>query len=160
MAAGVQLKAGLLQTNDLDTLLDTKSDLEIAGDVRNSGLLGLIQKVDKTFKLKRQRSFRAVNSKGFMVDLIRAPLSQQDRITSLGRHEDLIAEPLDGLDWLADAPRMTQTVISEDGYPVRFIVPDPRVFALHKLAIDASVQRSVEEETRLPSGRSRGQACS
>jgi hypothetical protein len=31
MAAGVQLKAGLFQTNDLDTLLDTKADLEIAG---------------------------------------------------------------------------------------------------------------------------------
>jgi len=148
MAAGVQLKAGLLQTNDLDTLLDTKSDLEIAGDVRNSGLLGLIQKVDKTFKLKRQRSFRAVNSKGFMVDLIRAPLSQQDRITSLGRHEDLIAEPLDGLDWLTDAPRMTQTVISEDGYPVRFIVPDPRVFALHKFWLSTHPSRDPLKKRR------------
>ena len=131
-AAGVQLKAGLLQTNDLDTLLDAKADLEIAGDVRNAGLLGLIQRIDKTFRLARQRSFRAVNSKGFMVELIRAPLSEH-RAMSLGRNEDLIAEPLQGLDWLADAPRMTQIVIAEDGYPVRFIVPDPRVFALHKM---------------------------
>jgi hypothetical protein len=133
MAAGVQLKTGLLQTNDLDTLLDTKKDLEIAGDVRSAGLLGLIQKVDKTFRLARQRSFRAVNNKGFMVDLIRAPLSDSARPASLGRNEDLVAEPLQGLDWLADAPRMTQIVIAENGYPVRFIVPDPRVFALHKI---------------------------
>ncbi len=28
---------------------------------------------------------------------------------------------------------MTQIVIAENGYPVRFIVPDPRVFALHKI---------------------------
>jgi hypothetical protein len=140
MAAGVQLKAGLLQTNDLDTLLDTKADLEIAGDVRSAGLLGLIQKVDKTFRLVRQRSFRAVNSKGFMVDLIRAPLSD-GKVTSLGRNEDLVAEPLQGLDWLADAPRMTQIVIAENGYPVRFIVPDPRVFALHKIWLSTNPTR-------------------
>jgi hypothetical protein len=132
-AAGVQLKAGLLQTNDLDTLLDSKAKLEIAGAVRSTGLLGLIQRVDKSFKLIRQRSFRAVNAKGFMVDLVRAPLSDRAAVTSLGRQEDLIAEPLHGLEWLGDAPRMSQIVIAENGYPVRFIVPDPRVFALHKI---------------------------
>ncbi len=133
MAAGVQLKAGLLQTSDLDTLLDTKEELEIAGDVRAAGLLGLIRRIDKSFRLARQRSFRAVNSKGFMVDLIRAPVSAEARATSLGVHEDLVAEPLQGLEWLAGAPRMTQIVIAENGYPVRFIVPDPRIFALHKV---------------------------
>jgi hypothetical protein len=141
IAAGVQLKAGLLQTNDLDTLLDTKADLEIAGDVRSAGLLGLIQKIDKTFRLARQRSFRAVNSKGFMVELIRAPLSEHGRITSLGRNEDLVAEPLQGLDWLADAPRMTQIVVADNGYPVRFIVPDPRVSALHKIWLSSNPTR-------------------
>ncbi len=133
MAAGVQLKAGLLQTDDLDTLLDSKAELEIAGEVRSTGLLGLIQKVDRSFRLVRQRSFRAVNSKGFMVDLIRAPFSDQKGATSIGRKADLIAEPLQGLEWLAGASRMTQIVIAENGYPVRFIVPDPRVYALHKL---------------------------
>ena len=58
---------------------------------------------------------------------------QHGRATSLGRNEDLVAEPLHGLDWFADAPRLTQIVIAENGFPVRFIVPDPRVFALHKL---------------------------
>lgn len=53
--------------------------------------------------------------------------------TSLGHNEDLIAEPLQRLDWIADAPRMTQIVVAENGYLVRFIVPDPRVFALHKI---------------------------
>jgi hypothetical protein len=133
MAAGVQLKAGLLQTNDLDTLLDSRKELEIAGDVRGAGLLGLLHKIDKSFRPARQRSFRAVNSKGFMVDLIRAPFSDDTRAVSLGRGEDLVAEPLQGLEWMADAARTTQIVIAENGYPVRFVVPDARVFALHKL---------------------------
>ena len=141
MAAGVQLKAGLLHTNDLDALLDTKTDLEIAGDVRNAGLLGLIQKVDKTFRLSRQRSFRAVNSKGFMVDLIRALIKHHGRATSLGSREDLVAEPMQGLDWLTDAPRFKQIVFAENGYPVRFIVPDPRVYALHKLWLSTNPTR-------------------
>jgi hypothetical protein len=147
-AAGVQLKAGLLQTSDLDTLLDRKADLELAGEVRTAGLLGLIQKVDKSFKLARQRSFRAVNARGFMVDLIRAPSADRTSASSLGRGEDLIAEPLHGLEWFSDAPRMTQIVIAENGYPVRFAVPDPRVFALHKMWLSLQPTRDPMKRKR------------
>ena len=55
--AGVLLQAGLLQTSDLNTLPETKADLEIAGDFRSTGLLGLLQKIDKTFRLTRQQSW-------------------------------------------------------------------------------------------------------
>jgi hypothetical protein len=147
-AAGVQLKAGLRHTSDLDTLLDRKVELELAGAIRASGLLGLIQKVDKSFKLARQRSFRAVNARGFMVDLIRAPSSDRAGASSLGRGVDLIAEPLHGLEWLSDAPRMTQIVIAENGYPVRFIVPDPRVFALHKIWLSLQPTRDPMKRKR------------
>lgn len=147
-AAGVQLKAGLLQTNDLDTLLDRKAELEIAGAVRTAGLLGLLQKVDKSFKLARQRSFRAVNAKGFMVDLVRAAFPDRAAVASLGRRADLIAEPLQGVEWLAEAPRMTQIVIAENGYPVRFIVPDPRVFALHKIWLSLQPTRDPMKRKR------------
>jgi hypothetical protein len=148
IAAGVQLKSGLLQTDDLDTLFDSKADLEIAGDVRSTGLLGLIQKVDKSFRLARQRSFRAVNSKGFMVDLIRAPSHEPGQRISVGRRDDLVAEPLEGLDWLADAPRTTQIVIAENGFPVRFVVPDPRAFALHKIWLSLQPTRDPMKRKR------------
>ena len=143
MAAGVQLKAGLLQTEDLDTLLNTKTEIELAGSIRSLGLLGILQRVDRTFKPQRKRSFRAVNAKGFMVDLIRAPIDSVGRLalTSIGRERDLIAEPLRGLDWIGAAPRMTQIVIAENGFPVRFVVPDPRVFALHKLWVSVQPTR-------------------
>lgn len=147
-AAGVQLKAGLLHTSDLDTLLNRKGDLELAGEVRSAGLLGLIQKVDRSFKLARKRSFRAVNAKGFMVDLIRAPSSNRTSSSSLGRGEDLIAEPLHGLEWLSEAPKTTQIVIAENGYPVRFIVPDPRVFALHKIWLSLQPTREPVKRKR------------
>ena len=123
MAVGVHLKAGLLQTEDLDTLLNTKSEIELAGSVRSAGLLGILQDVDATFKPQRKRSFRAVNAKGFMVDLIRAPIDSSGGLNSIGIGIDLIAEQLRGLEWLTELPLMTQIVIADNGFPVRFVVP-------------------------------------
>src|ERR1700683_5003489 len=137
MAAGVQLKAGLLQTEDLDPLLKTKAEIELAGPVRSAGLLGILQDVDKTFKPQRKRSFRAVNAKGFMVDLIRAPIDSSGGFTSIG----LVAEQLRGLEWLTALPLMTQIVIADNGFPVRFVVPEPRAFALHKLWVSLQPTR-------------------
>ena len=143
MAAGVQLKAGLLQTEDLDTLLNTKSEIELAGSIRSAGLLGILQDVDATFKPQRKRSFRAVNAKGFMVDLIRAPIDQTGglALTSIGSGDDLVADQLRGLEWLTALPPMTQIVIADNGFPVRFVVPEPRVFALHKLWVSLQPTR-------------------
>ena len=140
MKAGVQLKAGLLQTEDLDTLLN-KSEIELAGSIRSAGLLGILQDVDKTFKPQRKRSFRAVNAKGFMVDLIRAPIDAPGGRTSIGTGLDLIADQLRGLEWLTALPPMTQIVIADNGFPVRFVVPEPRLFALHKLWVSLQPTR-------------------
>jgi hypothetical protein len=141
MAAGVQLKAGLLQTEDLDTLLSTKTEIELAGSIRSAGLLGILQDVDATFKPRRTRSFRAVNAKGFMVDLIRAPIDSHGGLTKIGSGYDLIAEQLNGLEWLTALPTMTQIVIADNGFPVRFVVPEPRLFALHKLWVSLQPTR-------------------
>jgi len=141
MSAGVQLKAGLLQTEDLDTLLNTKSEIELAGSIRSAGLLGILQDVDATFKPQRKRSFRAVNAKGFMVDLIRAPIDSHGGLTSIGTGIDLIAEQLRGLEWLTALPLMSQIVIADNGFPVRFVVPEPRLFALHKLWVSLQPTR-------------------
>ncbi len=142
MAAGVQLKAGLLQTEDLDKLFNTKSEIELAGSIRSAGLLGILQDVDATFKPQRKRSFRAVNAKGFMVDLIRAPIDSGGlALTSVGSGSDLIAEQLRGLEWLTALPLMTQIVVADNGFPVRFVVPEPRVFALHKLWVSLQPTR-------------------
>lgn len=139
MMAGVHFKTGLLQTDDLDTLLEENPPLEIAGTVSRLGLLGILKKVDKTFDISPERRFRAVNSKTFMVDLIKPPVGKRSKI---GNGRDLVAPAIQGLDWLGAAPKMSQIVIAEDGLPVRFVVPDPRVFALHKLWLSLQPDRS------------------
>ncbi len=143
-AAGVQIKAGLLQTDDLDTLLDTSSGLEIADKTQARGFLGLLRTADRTFAPATRRSFRAINAKGFVVDLIRPPTegASPNSLPSIGLSRDLVAEPVAGLQWLARGPKMEQIVIAGDGFPARFVVPDPRVFALHKLWISIRPDRS------------------
>ena len=56
-----------------------------------------------------------------MVDLIRAPIDSGGlALTSIGSGNDLIAESLRGLEWLTALPLMTQVVIADNGFPVRF----------------------------------------
>ena len=142
MAAGVQLRAGLLQTVDLDALLEAGRVLNLGGPIRRLGLIGILCKVDKTFKMAAHRSFRAVNARGFAVELIGAHSETATGPFSIGLGRDLIAELLPGLQWLSVPPTMSQIVIGENGYPVRFVVPDPRVFALHKLWLSLQPTRS------------------
>jgi hypothetical protein len=40
---------------------------------------------------------------------------------------------MEGVGWLLAAPRFEETIIGEDGRPLRIVVPEPRTFALHKL---------------------------
>ncbi len=142
MAAGVQLRAGLLQTEDFDTLLDASRDLDLAAPIKNLGLIGILRKVDKTFKMAAPRSFRAVNARGFAVELIRAQSKPGVGPFSIGLSRDLIAEQLPGLQWLSVLPAMSQIIIAENGFPARFIFPEPRVFALHKLWLSLQPTRS------------------
>jgi hypothetical protein len=79
-----------------------------------------------------------------MVDLLRAPVDHTGRMgrSSIGSVNDLVGERLRGLDWLLLLPAITQIVIAENGYPARFVVPDPRLFALHKLWVSLQPTRA------------------
>jgi hypothetical protein len=136
-ACGVQiLSAGRLETQDIDLLLDSRRSLElIVNEVRREGLIGILRKIDKSFTVMDKQNFRAVNDRGFMVDLIRPmpkpPWKKQPDM--VGEKADLKAADIQHLDWYLSAPKLRQIVIGEDGFPAPFTVPDPRVFALHKL---------------------------
>lgn len=144
-ACGVQvLSAGRLETQDLDLLPDSRRSLElIMSEVRREGLIGILRKIDKSFTVMQKQSFRAVNARGFMVDLIR-PMpkpSWKKQPDMVGNEADLKAVDIQHLDWYLSAPRLRQIVIGEDGFPAPMTVPDPRVFALHKLWLSRRPER-------------------
>jgi len=133
-AAGVHLDTELVATRDADLLWDNRNGLKLTGTAPNS-LLGLLRKADRSFEVLDSQPFRAVNKDGFMVDLVSpvpSPPHKETQSTMGSDPEDLSRVEVPGLAWLVSSPRMAQVAIDERGFPVEFLVPDPRVFALHK----------------------------
>jgi hypothetical protein len=136
-AAGVFFESGLMATQDIDILWDVRSRVQLhaADKIELGGFLAILQQADRSFELIQKRSFRAVNRKGYMVDLLKpeprpAHLPEKRR---MGAGGDLVAAEIRNLQWLVSSPKFTQDVIGDDGYPAVMVVPDPRAFALHKL---------------------------
>ena len=155
--AGVRFVPSLTSTQDMDILWDTQSRLSVLDErrIRKTGLIRILRRVDKSFRLLRSGGFRAVNRDGYRVDLLkpipRPPWKQEPK--SMGRDEDLQPAEVRNLDWLLSSPKFSSIVIGEDGFPATMVAPDPRSFALHKLWLS---QQEDREPTKKP--RDRGQA--
>ena len=149
----VQIASGVLATADVDLLLDSRSNLKLVStEIAEKGIVGIVRKIDSTFRLMHEGGFRAVNDNGFMIDLIRP--TSRDPLRTFGRSrvssapDDLTAVEIEGLAWLVNAPKLNQTVVDERGYPVEMVCPDPRVFALHKLWLSRRSDREAAKARR------------
>ena len=135
---GVQIASGLVASGDIDLLYDARRRLSLAFEkgIRERGLIGLLQQVDKSFGMPQPRSFRASNKDGYLVDLIRPQPRNVFKDTTSSAltdlPEDMEGAAVFGLAWLINAPKVEAVVLDERGYPVRLVVIDPRIFALHK----------------------------
>jgi len=147
--AGVQLRNELLASGDVDLLYDPRKKLSlVAKNLDGNGLLGLLQRVDKSFDLVHNQSFRAVNNHGFMVDLIVPAQGIRDQKTIQFAPIDLHAVEVPSLQWLTNAPYDDVVVISGNGMPVRARVPDPRAFAVHKAWLSQQPDREPVKKAR------------
>lgn len=147
--AGAELKMELLASGDIDLLFDVRKQISlIAKKLDENGLLGLLQKVDKTFTVSSNDRFRAINKDGFMVDLI-----GQDKGISVPKIDNIGVDDLQiieipNLEWLANSPRLEQVVIAANGSPVMMPVPDPRAFAIHKAWLSGQASREPIKKQR------------
>ena len=150
--AGIFLEHGLLATQDMDVLWDIRPKLRIFAidKVDNKGFIDILQKADRSFELLSKKSFRAVNQAGYMVDLVKSEpksiLRKENR--QMGGSDDLMAAELNNLQWLVPAPKISQIVIGDDGYPSTMVVPDPRAFAIHKLWLSERIDRNAIKKKR------------
>lgn len=157
-AGGVHFDSSVMETADVDILWEARSRLTLAADVRGAGLIGLLQRADRTFERAGARSFRAVNRAGFMVDLLK-PLPKDvlrdDTRRSIGGDDDLFAADTRNLAWLLSGKKFHQIAIAQDGFPVPMVSPDPRLYALHKLWLAEQPDREPVKKGR---DRAQGQA--
>lgn len=150
--AGIQFTSDLLATADTDLLWDARQTMTLSrlGQLP-AGLMGILRTVDKSFQKREARDFKAVNSDGFSVDLIRAEdhtFFNVNRDTISGQADDLHGAPVYGLHWLLNAPRLNVLAIAEDGLNVPIYTVDPRAFTLHKLWISDRKDRDPLKASR------------
>lgn len=100
--------------------------------------MGILRRVDQSFKA--DFGYNATNRDGYIVDLL-CPETDNPN-TTMNAGSDLEATPMAGAEWLLQAPPLEQTIIAEDGWPLRIVVPEPRTFALHKLWVSQRPDRN------------------
>ncbi|WP_027232987.1 nucleotidyltransferase domain-containing protein [Phyllobacterium sp. UNC302MFCol5.2] len=151
--AGGHVTSGLLSTQDVDLLMDSRFSLRLIGRTfSQKGLIGILQKVDHSFAPLAKNSYRAANRDGFLVDLIKPTpkniMSGGGRSGFSSDDEDLRAVEIEGLAWLVNSPKVSAVVIDQRGYPLTFSCPDPRAFALHKLWLSRRADRDAAKRSR------------
>lgn len=151
VAAGVFFDGDLTATTDVDFLVDARRRMTfvVADGLKSAGLLGILQKVDRSFK--REDEFRAANDEGYVVDFISPHHAQQAAKTPkriIDVDGDLVPVGLDGAEWLAHVPRLDAVAIASDGIPVFMSCVDPRAFALHKWWVSKRYDREPIKKRR------------
>ena len=150
--ASVHFAAEHLTTIDIDLLYDARASLRLAGpEIARTGLIGQLQKVDRSFRVERG-GFRAANDEGFLVDLIaprpRLAASRPARSRIGDDEADQAAAEIEGLAWLENSPGVSQIVLDEKGFPLRMFAPDPRAFAMHKAWLSGRSDREPGKRRR------------
>jgi len=139
VAAGVRVGGEHVATGDADLLWDTRQSLLLSatGVVRRLGLMSILKRVDSSFAT--HYGFNAQNNRGYIVDLI---VPEGEDFAQMRPNADVEAQPMGGVEWLIKAPPFEQTIVGEDGVPLRIVVPESRTFALHKLWVSQRADRN------------------
>jgi hypothetical protein len=150
-AAGARFDPAVMDTADVDILWESRAKLSLAADARGAGLIGILRQADRSFQVVRSRGFRAANRDGYMVDLLKPlprDLIADESPDAIGGNDDLFAAETKNLAWLLSAKKFRATAVGMDGFPVPLVVPDPRLFALHKLWLANQRDREPVKKSR------------
>lgn len=154
--AGVRLNGDITATTDVDLLWDSRKRITLLSDgdehFSKHGLLGIIKKADSSFELQPGGEYRAVNSSGYMIDLIkRRPKSlfdDKEPQQLIKNENDFWATKIINMDWLLSAPRFRQAVVGVSGEMSEMITIDPRAFVLYKMHLSEKEDRDPVKKPR------------
>ena len=131
-ACGVRVQDDATATQDIDLLLDTRKYLSFVTtmDKLDTSLLSVFQKVDKTFQLRSNQLYTAVNADGFEIDVVRRAAKDGDlHPLRVSRHdEDFWAAQISTGSTLLDGGHFEQAVVATSGHMAVMRVPTPASF--------------------------------
>ncbi|WP_114969141.1 GSU2403 family nucleotidyltransferase fold protein [Rhodoferax ferrireducens] len=141
-ACGVRVQTEATATQDIDLLLDTRKYLSFATTLQrlDTSLLGIFQKVDKTFVLRDDQKYTAVNAAGFEIDVIRRTAQSAAgtdphplRVSQF--EEDFWAVQVPSGQAMLDGGRFKQVVVATNGDMATMHAPSPESFVRIKTAL-------------------------
>lgn len=135
-AAGVRLDSDTWATRDIDLLWDTRKRILFSTQLAkvDSSMLGVLKKVDSSFRIRQSQKYTAVNKDGFEVDIIR-----RER-TGDGPHPIKLSDEDDDF-WvvqarranvLLDSPGFSAVIVATNGSMARMNTVHPATFVAFK----------------------------
>lgn len=151
-AAGVFVDADTVATKDVDLLWDTRKRVSFVTTMNrlDTHFLGLLKKVDPTFRLFDDDKSKAINSNGFEVDVIRREAHEGDpnplKVTE--HDDDFYAVQAKRAGVLLNGPRFSQMIVSASGHMARMNTIAPAMFIKFKRWMGAQSDRDPLKKNR------------
>ncbi len=158
-AAGVRVQSGAMATQDLDLLFDVTRLRAFTTLLKRSetrSLIAVLQRADKTFKVRRDKLETAVNDAGFEIDVIRRMQADGDPhpLRLSDDENDFWAVQADQGGPMASAPKFAQMVVSAQGEMATMHTLHPLAFVRLKTALS---QRPGRDPLKAPKDRLQAQ---
>ncbi len=135
-AAGVRLDSDTLATRDIDLLWDTRKRILFSTQLAkvDSSMLGVLKKVDSTFRIRQSQKYTAVNKDGFEVDIIRRERAGDDPhpIKLSDEDEDFWVVQARRANVLPDSPGFSAVIVATNGTMARMNTVHPATFVAFK----------------------------
>ena len=113
-------------------------------------MIGLLQKVDKTFTKRAGQGYTAVNGDGFEVDVLRRPRRDGDQhpIRLSADEDDLWVTEAPRAEELSNAPAFSEIVVGTDGRMARMDTLHPAAFVHFKRWMSSLPDREAQKRRR------------
>ena len=150
--AGVRLSADTLATRDIDLLWDTRKRIAFSTQLARSGssMLGVLKKVDSSFRMRQSQKYTAVNKNGFEVDIIRRERTGDDPhpIKLSNEDEDFWVVQAHRANVLLDSPGFSAVIVATNGSMARMNTVHPATFVAFKRWLASQAGREALKRRR------------
>lgn len=151
-AAGLRLDADALATRDIDLLWDTRKRIIFSTQLArvDSSMLGVLKKVDASFRMRQSQKYTAVNKDGFEVDIIRREQSGDDPhpIKLSDEDEDFWVTQARRANVLLDSPPFSAVIVATNGAMARMNTVHPATFVAFKRWLAGQTDRDALKRGR------------
>lgn len=148
---GVRIGADAMVTDDVDLFFHSQKYIKFLTHLERSNetLIGILQKADKTFKIREDQLYTAINSQGYQVDFIRRPNKLGDthpmKMAGIDEEEAIWTVQVPNGEFLESAPRFEQIVSATNGVLAKMKTISPSEFVRIKRIVAADPRRDIRK---------------